>query len=155
MEESARIKPGRPVVVELGPFDAGASYDGAYQWGSASLGSTGYVIITALAAAPFEAFFFETPPLAAQTVDRPFEWVLVDCPPRADGVLCANAVRAADGAQRFTYDGEVYKGEAQVTSVKDNRFAFCRVITAPAGSPTQPDRQPASASPAPAWGASA
>jgi chromosome partitioning protein len=25
-----------------------------------------------------------------------YDWVLFDCPPRADGVLCANAVRAAD-----------------------------------------------------------
>jgi len=27
-----------------------------------------------------------------------YDWCLVDCPPRADGVLCANAVRASDTA---------------------------------------------------------
>lgn len=28
-------------------------------------------------------------------LDGRYDWVLLDCPPRADGVLCANAVRAA------------------------------------------------------------
>jgi chromosome partitioning protein len=32
---------------------------------------------------------------ALTTLDGRYDWVLVDCPPRADGVLCANAVRAA------------------------------------------------------------
>jgi len=30
-----------------------------------------------------------------EAFDGRYDWVLVDCPPRADGVLCANAVRAA------------------------------------------------------------
>ena len=32
---------------------------------------------------------------ALQELDGRHDWVLLDCPPRADGVLCANAVRAA------------------------------------------------------------
>ena len=33
-----------------------------------------------------------------ETVDDRYDWVLLDCPPRADGVLCANAIRACDTA---------------------------------------------------------
>jgi chromosome partitioning protein len=32
---------------------------------------------------------------ALAALDGRYDWVLLDCPPRADGVLCANAVRAA------------------------------------------------------------
>lgn len=32
---------------------------------------------------------------ALATLDGRYDWILLDCPPRADGVLCANAVRAA------------------------------------------------------------
>lgn len=32
---------------------------------------------------------------AVDELDGRHDWVLIDCPPRADGVLCANAVRAA------------------------------------------------------------
>jgi chromosome partitioning protein len=35
---------------------------------------------------------------ALSDVEARYDWALVDCPPRADGVLCANAVRAADTA---------------------------------------------------------
>lgn len=33
---------------------------------------------------------------ALSEVRARYDWVLVDCPPRAEGVLCANAVRASD-----------------------------------------------------------
>jgi chromosome partitioning protein len=36
--------------------------------------------------------------LALSEVDGRYDWVLLDCPPRADGVLCANAIEAADTA---------------------------------------------------------
>ncbi len=36
--------------------------------------------IDALAGAPFEAFFFETPPLSPFTLHLPFEWVIIDSP---------------------------------------------------------------------------
>ena len=32
---------------------------------------------------------------ALRALEGRYDWVLLDCPPRADGVLCANAVRAA------------------------------------------------------------
>jgi chromosome partitioning protein len=35
---------------------------------------------------------------ALSELDPDFDFVLLDCPPRADGVLCANALRAADVA---------------------------------------------------------
>ncbi len=35
---------------------------------------------------------------ALADVNGRYDWVLIDCPPRAEGVLCANAVRAADTA---------------------------------------------------------
>jgi len=35
---------------------------------------------------------------ALAPLDGRYDWVLVDCPPRADGVLTANAIRAADTA---------------------------------------------------------
>ncbi len=35
---------------------------------------------------------------ALADVDGRYDAVLIDCPPRADGVICANAVRAADAA---------------------------------------------------------
>lgn len=36
--------------------------------------------IRVLAEAPFEAYFFETPPVSRDTLDGNFEFVLVDCP---------------------------------------------------------------------------
>lgn len=35
---------------------------------------------------------------ALQAVADRYDWAILDCPPRADGVLCANAVRACDTA---------------------------------------------------------
>lgn len=35
---------------------------------------------------------------ALRALEGRYDWVLLDCPPRADGVLCANAVRAATTA---------------------------------------------------------
>lgn len=40
--------------------------------------------IDLLSEAPFPAYFWETPPLTTATVQRPFEFVLVDSPPLAD-----------------------------------------------------------------------
>lgn len=37
----------------------------------------------ALAAAPFDAFYWETPPVTIETLDRPLEMALVDAPPLA------------------------------------------------------------------------
>jgi len=34
---------------------------------------------------------------ALAEVEGRYDWVLLDCPPRADGVLCANAIRASTG----------------------------------------------------------
>lgn len=36
--------------------------------------------IRVLAEAPFDAYFFETPPVSRDTLDRSFEFVLIDCP---------------------------------------------------------------------------
>ena len=33
-----------------------------------------------------------------ESVQDRYDWTLLDCPPRADGVLCANAIRACDTA---------------------------------------------------------
>jgi hypothetical protein len=40
--------------------------------------------LSLLAAAPFEAFFWECPPISAANADRTFEFVLVDCPALAN-----------------------------------------------------------------------
>src|SRR5262245_10529269 len=39
--------------------------------------------ISLFAAAPFDAFLWECPPVSATTADRSYEFVLVDCPPLA------------------------------------------------------------------------
>ncbi|MDA0991088.1 MAG: TAXI family TRAP transporter solute-binding subunit [Verrucomicrobia bacterium] len=48
---ASRLALGGAVLTAAGPFSDALAAQKIYQWGSASLGSTGYVIITALAAA--------------------------------------------------------------------------------------------------------
>lgn len=54
--------------------------------------------IALLAAAPFSAFRWETPPITTDTLSRPFEFVLLDCPAldgRADPAAFASHLAAA------------------------------------------------------------
>ncbi|MCP3917579.1 MAG: ParA family protein [bacterium] len=43
--------------------------------------------------------------LGLENAERTYDWVLVDCPPRADGVLCANALYACTTAMLIVETG--------------------------------------------------
>jgi hypothetical protein len=60
------------------------------------------VFLELLAAAPFEAYFWETPPVNTATLDRPFEFVLVDAP-----ALTGLRPTPAVYAEHFTDDATV------------------------------------------------
>src|SRR5262245_11936919 len=64
--DGARLRYGDVVALWLG--------DGSFRSFFTSL----------LAAAPFDAFLWECPPVGAANADRAFEFVLVDCPALAD-----------------------------------------------------------------------
>lgn len=61
--------------------------------------------VAALAEAPFEGFLWETPPVSARTLARPFEWVLVQnallARAEADDVPFAEHVRERRGIRTF------------------------------------------------------
>jgi hypothetical protein len=63
-------------------------------------------LVEALAGAPFEAYFFETPPLAPLTLGHPFEWVVVDSPALArlsvDRAPFQEKLRGHKGVRTFT-----------------------------------------------------
>jgi hypothetical protein len=50
-------------------------------------------LIGALAAAPFEAYFWETPPFTASTLGRPFEFVVTEAPALAKAAPDLDAFR--------------------------------------------------------------
>jgi hypothetical protein len=58
-------------------------------------------LIGALAAAPFDAYFWETPPVTASTLGRPFEFVLTEAPALAKAVPDLDAFR-----RHFDRDGD-------------------------------------------------
>jgi hypothetical protein len=63
-------------------------------------------LIGALAAAPFDAYYWETPPMTLSTLDRPFEFVLTEAPGLAKAAPDPDAFRQHFDCDR-DHDGVV------------------------------------------------
>ncbi len=63
-------------------------------------------VLTQLAATPFDAFFWEMPPIAVGDIGRPYEYVTVDCPAlrwaREDGSPFASHLAAGEAGRTVT-----------------------------------------------------
>jgi hypothetical protein len=90
--------------MELRHGEAGVTFGDALRlWREAPAFVEAFV--AALAEAPFDAFLWETPPVSARTLARPFEWVVVESTAlarvAADDAAFAEHVRGRRGIRVF------------------------------------------------------